>query len=211
MATDVRQRLLAAAERLFAERGVDAVSLREINAASGARNTSALQYHFGDRHGVIAAVLAKHRPEVEARRHALLDEAVANGDPDLRSLASALVRPAAAKLAEGDAGAGYLQLVADLINRPRPVIDGLLLDDDEGSIGRWRELVGPLLPPGGAELHHRFTAIQLVHTELARRARRTPRGDDRLFVGNLVDLAAAVLATPVSDETRRLLEARDGG
>ncbi|MEV1201628.1 helix-turn-helix domain-containing protein, partial [Microbispora rosea] len=39
--TTVR-RLVDAAERLFAERGIDAVSLREINAAAGQRNSTAL-------------------------------------------------------------------------------------------------------------------------------------------------------------------------
>ena len=45
------RRLVAAAETLFAGAGVDAVSLREINAAAGAGNASAIQYHFGDRAG----------------------------------------------------------------------------------------------------------------------------------------------------------------
>lgn len=74
MASDVPQALIQAAERLFAERGSDAVSLREITAAAGATNASAIQYHFGDRRGLIRAVLAKHDAAIEARRHALLDQ-----------------------------------------------------------------------------------------------------------------------------------------
>jgi AcrR family transcriptional regulator len=204
-----RERLLGAAEKLFAERGLDAVSLREINTASGSRNTSALQYHFGDRAGVIAAVLAKHQPEVEARRQALLDHYEAEGRQDLRGLAAALVRPSAAKLADADGGAGYLQLMADLLNRPRPLLEHTPLDAAGSSIQRWRLLVEPLLPDAAAALHHRFTAIQLAATELARRARTEPRRDDQLFIANLIDLVAAVLATPVSDETGRLLADRD--
>ncbi len=67
---DTRTRLVDAAERLFAERGIDSVSLREVTRASGARNAIALQYHFIDRAGVVAAILDKHAPEVEARRNA---------------------------------------------------------------------------------------------------------------------------------------------
>ena len=55
---DTRARLLDAAERLFAERGIDAVSLREVTRESGARNAIALQYHFSDRAGVVLAILA---------------------------------------------------------------------------------------------------------------------------------------------------------
>ena len=55
-----RQRLIAAAETLFAERGVEGVSLREINAVAGMRNATALQYHFHDRYGLVKAILAKY-------------------------------------------------------------------------------------------------------------------------------------------------------
>ena len=77
----VRDRLVAAAETLFAGAGVDAVSLREINAAAGAGNASAIQYHFGDRAGLLRAVIAKHHPKVESRRHALLDQVEAGSPP----------------------------------------------------------------------------------------------------------------------------------
>ena len=87
---------------------------------AGARNASALQYHFGDRDGLLRAVLAKHQHAVEARRHAMLDAYEADGGADLRALAGALVRPSAAMLADGDGGPAYLQIVADLMNRPRP-------------------------------------------------------------------------------------------
>jgi AcrR family transcriptional regulator len=203
-----RERLINAAEALIVERNLDAVSLREINVASGSRNTSALQYHFGDRAGVIAAVLAKHEPEVEARRHALLDQYEAAGRPDLRLLAAVLVRPMMAKLTDADGGAGYLQLMADLLNRPKPSFDQAPFDAESGSIYRWRMLVEPLLPAGAVALHHRFTAIQVTANELARRARTTPRRDDQLFTSNLIDLVTAILATPVSGETERLVARR---
>ena len=41
------ERLLLAAERLFAARGVDGVSLRQVNVEAGQRNLSAAHYHFG--------------------------------------------------------------------------------------------------------------------------------------------------------------------
>ena len=51
---DGRTRLLDSAERLFAERGVDGPSLRDINTAAGQRNASGVQYHFGGRAGLLA-------------------------------------------------------------------------------------------------------------------------------------------------------------
>jgi AcrR family transcriptional regulator len=207
---DTRGRLLAAAERLFAERGVDAVSLREISRESGAKNAIALQYHFDDRAGVVQAIVDKHLRDVDARRHAILDEYEADGSPDVRSLAAALVRPLAAKLADADGGREFLQIYADLLNRPNPIAATVEPDQPDGdSLARWRTLVEPLLAEDAARLHRRFTAILHSVIELSRRARSGPHTDDRLFTSYLIDVVTAILAAPVSDETRRLADERD--
>jgi AcrR family transcriptional regulator len=205
----VKPRLITAAEQLFAARGIDAVSLREINRASGARNAIAVQYHFEDRAGVVRAVLDKHRPDIEARRHAMLDEYEADATPDLRRLAAALVRPLAARLADLDGGPEYLQIHAELINRPRPPVEAAAVPDPDDSIQRWRSLVEPLLGEDAIRLHRRFTAMRLTAAELGRRASTAPHTDDRLFVSHLIDLVTSVLAAPVSDETLRLADDRD--
>ncbi len=202
MTGSTRDRLVCAAERLFAEQGIDAVSLREISRASGARNAVAAQYHFTDRAGVVQAILDKHRPDVEARRDALLDQYEAADGHDLRLLAGALVRPMAAKLAEPDGGRAFLQVYADLLNRPNPH-----LELREPSLGRWHGLVGEVLDGGALVLHRRFTAMLYSAVELGRRARSTNHEDDRLFTSWLVDVVAAVLAAPVSPETQRLMRA----
>ena len=203
MPSDVPDALVRAAERLFAERGSDGVSLREINAAAGATNASAIQYHFGGRGGLLKAVLAKHDAGIERRRHALLDEYEARPEADVRALAAALVRPLAAELDNDDGGLGYLQLVADLYNRPNPTFDPRAMDDRSQSFPRWRSLVEPLLTPEAVRLHRRFDALRFTVSELARRG-RTGRKDHRLFTSQLTDLVDALLTAPVSDETRKL-------
>jgi AcrR family transcriptional regulator len=206
VATDTRSRLIAAAEQLFAERGIDAVSLREITRASGARNVIALQYHFDDRDGLVQAILAKHLPEIDARRAALLDELEPTG-ADLRGLAGALVRPLASKLADPDGGPEFLQVWAELLNRPSRPMPRTPGDID--SLERWRQAVEPFLAEDAARLHRRFTAILHTAFELSRRAQQAPHTDDRLFTSYLVDVVTAILGAPVSDETRRLAGARD--
>ncbi len=216
---DVPSRLVSAAERLIAQRGLEAVSLREVNAEAGVANASAVQYHYGGRPGLIAAILAKHHPAVEARRHALLDQYDADRSDErsvdeLRTLSGALVRPLAAELANVDGGAGYLQVMADLATRPVPVLSVESLEDPADSTYRWRALVAPLLSDEGLRRHRRFTAVQFTLGELARRARDPRRAegvptDDRLFTSHLVDLVTALLAAPVSGETLRLSAQRD--
>ncbi len=201
-----RERILSAAEELFAAHGVDGVSLREITRASGTRNTVGLQYHFKDRNGVLRAILGKHLADVDARRDALLDAYESDGAADLRAMTAALVMPWAAKLDDPDGGPEFLQIYAELLNRPRGAES---LGAGARSIDRWRAQVEPLMDPEAVRLHRRFTAIRLTAAELGRRAASGPHADDRLFVGHLIDLVTSVLAAPVSAETVRLADERD--
>ena len=52
-----RERFIHAAQKLFAERSVDSVSLNEITTAAGQKNRNALQYHFEDRQGLLQAIV----------------------------------------------------------------------------------------------------------------------------------------------------------
>ncbi len=63
-----RQVIIAAAERLFAERGITAVPLRDIGIAAGQRNHAAVQYHFGDRDELVKAIMESRGAESEAHR-----------------------------------------------------------------------------------------------------------------------------------------------
>jgi AcrR family transcriptional regulator len=206
---ETRARLIRAGERLFAEHGIEVVSLREITRAAGQRNATALQYHFGDRRGLLRAILAKHNLDVEAKRHGMLDELEARSGVSAREWVQALVMPAAAKLADSDGGRDYLRIMAELMNRPDPKFDRRSLEDIRRSVNRWRKLVAPLMPKSSVDrLHRRFTTLRIMHFELARRAESSRRRDDRLFTSHLVDLITAILMSPVSGETSGLLRER---
>src|SRR5215217_4112513 len=114
--TTARQLMLDAAEQLFAERGIAAVSLREVGAAAGQRNNSAVQYHFGSREGLVDAVYERRMVPINDERAALLASVP---DGDVRRLVEALVVPLAG------ADTAYLRFLA------RAVADGALqvLDD----------------------------------------------------------------------------------
>jgi AcrR family transcriptional regulator len=200
-----RDRLVAAAEWLFAESGIDGVSLREIIQASGARNTTAIQYHFGDRDGLIRAVIEKHLPSLETRRHALLDSYEADPSEGLRSLGSALVRPYADKLFDSQGGPQFLQVYAALLNRPHVLVEPDALQEPGNSLYRWRRLVDPLLDNDAVLLHRRFSAVCHTITELGRRARVEDRHDHRLFISYLIDNVTAILGADTSMETHELL------
>jgi len=208
VSADTRGALVAAAERLFAGGGIDGPSLREITRAAGQRNTSALQYHFGDRDELLRAVLDRHGQTVDAARAGLLEQLELGDGADLRGLAGALALPLVAKLDDPDGGREYLQVAGEVVSRPARFADLLPLVTAGPAMVRWAKLVEPLLPPEavGRPLHRRFAAIRFVHGELASRAReRRSRTDHRLFTSHLLDLVEALLAAPVSPATARLI------
>ena len=94
-----RAALVEAAERLFAQRGIEGVSLRDVSAAAGQRNHNAAQYHFGDRLGLVAAVYENRMRIVEERRRAHL---AGVDDDDVRGLVAAIVVPLVEVVAETD-------------------------------------------------------------------------------------------------------------
>ena len=94
-----RVRLIETAEELFAERGIEAVSLRDVCAAAGQRNHSAAQYHFGSRAALALAVFEHRMRTVNQRRAAMLDML----DPaDTAGIVATLVRPLTSVVAETD-------------------------------------------------------------------------------------------------------------
>ncbi len=201
-----RQALIDAARSLFAERGIEGVSMREVGRAAEQRNTNAVQYHFGDRDALLLAVLEPHHQRVAARRAALLDELEGQDSPSFRALAGALVRPTAAMLEE-PAGRDYLRIQAELIGdpanfKPRGPFDGT-------ELFRWHQLARRHMSESTLPLHRRFSAVVLCFSELGRRAALRRRSDHRLFVSDLVDLTTGLLCAEVSEETLRLLEERE--
>jgi len=72
-----RQRIMTAAETLFAERGFAATSLRAIATAAGV-NLAAAHYHFGSKQGLLAATLHARVTPINAARLCALDELEAN-------------------------------------------------------------------------------------------------------------------------------------
>ena len=201
-----REALITAARTLFAERGIEGVSIRELGRAAAQRNNNAVQYHFGDRESLLFAVLGPYNERVGARRAALLDELEAVRDPSIRSFAGALVRPCAAML-EDASGREYLRIVGELIADPAHVRRRGPFDGTE--LKRWNRLAKRHMAETTFPLHRRFSAMNLGFSELGRRAASGRRGDNRLFVSDLVDLVTGLLCAEVSDETLGLLDERE--
>lgn len=89
--SETREAILAAAERLFAEHGVFAVSNRQVSEAAGQGNNAAVGYHFGTKTDLVRAIEHKHASPVERLREHRVAELGDAGD--LRDWVGALVLP----------------------------------------------------------------------------------------------------------------------
>jgi AcrR family transcriptional regulator len=104
---DTRDRLLNAAEQLFATRGIDAVSVRDITDEAEA-NLAAVNYHFGSKHGLVVAIVQRRADELGRRRAELLDELERAGRVSLREVIRAMVVPTAELIEADERGQFYV-------------------------------------------------------------------------------------------------------
>jgi AcrR family transcriptional regulator len=85
--------LMVAAEKLFGQRGIENVSLREIAVAANHANNSAVQYHFGSKENLVQAVFEMRTPALDAARARWLEAELATGPLTLRKWMAALLMP----------------------------------------------------------------------------------------------------------------------
>ena len=79
--TEAPHQLKAVALKLFAERGIDGVSVRQIAEAAGQKNHAAITYHFGSKDALIRELIVDGARTIDERRNAALDRANASGGP----------------------------------------------------------------------------------------------------------------------------------
>lgn len=87
-----KDRILDAAEELFAEHGFAATSMRQLTQAAGV-NLAAVHYHFGSKEALAFAVIARRFHPINEERVALLDELEAKSEPTLEDLLTVFVGP----------------------------------------------------------------------------------------------------------------------
>jgi AcrR family transcriptional regulator len=200
-----REHLLDVAERLFGAEGVAHVSLRQIRIAAGQANEGAVQYHFGDRDGVLRALAERHSTRIEDIRVGL--DAHLGRRRSMRQLVELLIRPLADYGHQGPGARAWIRIVAELTTDPRL------------SLAQLHQRASPLAAAVGEELVDRLSnrmprdvAVARVWTTAqfhlhicADRARLADDpgaarhlADDEAFVRNLVDMAVGALTAPAS-------------
>jgi AcrR family transcriptional regulator len=195
--------MIDAAERLIAEQGIAACSLREVQALAGQRNKSAAHYHFGSHDGLVEAIVETRMAPVNAQRLAMIEQLDARGrGHDLRSLVEVLVDPLA-DATLGRPGSAYARFLAQVLADPKTsAIVGRHLQAESFRIARQRLAAQLDGVPDELRSVRIERAVGLVIISLA--AWEDTSGSPAR-VADLVDACVAVLRTPLSARTRAAL------
>lgn len=176
-----RQRILDAAERLFAKHGIDAVSVRDITGAAGA-NLGAVNYHFGGKDKLVAAVFDRRMAplmEERLRRLALAEASAGNKPPKLDAVLDAMFRPSVEHaMSPRHGGALIGKLMARSMVDPNPVVEKTLGRHIEPVARRFDQALGRVMPGLTAEdiFWRMHLLIGALHQSLLMMDRKLPNG-----------------------------------
>ena len=193
-----RETIVRTAERLFATHGVEGVSLNTITTAAHQNNRNAVQYHFGNKKGLLQAIFDKHSPNVMKRRHELIDQLMAEDLPMAIVAAKAMVLP----LAELNA--------TNTLNYFLNSEEGIRLQRET----KLAELVAEQMNhiPSSLILQRFMLLAGFVFHSLSEHARIRNSdaklgvlSDTELMVSNLIDSCAGLLSAGASDHSLGLI------
>lgn len=204
--TDTRERILDAAERLFAAHGFAGTSLRAVTREAEV-NLAAVHYHFGTKEDLLRAVLDRVVVPVNRERLERLGQLEAgSGDEPLsvEGILDAFLAPTLRSIRDlGERGVIITRFLGRSYTEPSELVQALAREQ-YGEVGqRFTEALGRALPHlPEAELHRRFKLVVGVLTYILADAGRTGEYADDLsdvdgMVGCLVAFLAAGLRAPV--------------
>jgi len=161
---DTRERLLDAAEALFARSGFDAVSIRDIAADAGV-NVAAVNYHFNSKDGLYQEVLRRVVAAKRQRQRDVFEAAAASGG-DVAAVVSAFFRAHFEDVLKSEAGSHFLQLLVRELHHG--TTDGACIIQEQLQ-PMWEDLVRAILAgvpdadPGSAPWIMGSLHGQLIH------------------------------------------------
>ena len=211
---DTKTRILDTAERLFAQKGFDAVSLRNI-IASAKVNLAAVHYHFGSKLALIQAVIARRLRPINGERLAklALARAKAGRRPvKLELVLECLFLPLFRVLADPKAGPTFARLVGRVMGERNEGLHKFMMGELAEVIiqfGAAFENALPGLAKEEADWRSHFMAGAMAHTlcnaDLLVRFTGTDAdaSDYESTVRRLIDFTAAGFRAKVSPPPKK--------
>jgi AcrR family transcriptional regulator len=164
-ASSTQEAILKAAERLYAEHGMFAVSNRQVSEAAGQGNNAAVGYHFGTKTDLVRAIEQKHRASIER----LLEQMVAetDGSGELRDWVACLVNSLTEHLAQLGNPTWYARFAAQALADPeyhKIVVKGALESPSVQRVVDGITRCLPDLPPAVVTERNIMARNLMVHT-----------------------------------------------
>lgn len=208
---ETRHAIKVAARRLFAENGIDGVSIRQIVDLAGQRNGGSVHYHFGSKEALVRELIVDGARLIDDLRNARLDAIGARGGaPSLREIVEILVSPAL-ELGEDT----YLQFINSLQIGHRKIFMDALGNQWNTGFRRCLSHVRVLLPDMPTPLLNQRLVFMDMYMLTAMAAREAsladPGGAHRFWktpyvMANFLDTMEHLLSGPASTETMAQLE-----
>jgi len=156
-ADPTRQKLLDVAGRIFAGRGYQAATIREICIAAGA-NVAAVNYHFGDKLGLYTEVVRQsmQAAEIEAVRNAL-DQSAPPED-----ILRAVIRARLRSISRGDRPDWHFKILAHELAQPTPALQQLIDKVGRPLFTRLLELIGRMIDLPASDEKTRLCTISVM-------------------------------------------------
>ena len=202
-----REAILTAAETLFAEHGIFAVSNRQVSDAAGQGNNAAVGYHFGTKADLIRAIVRRHNEQVERICQEMVDRTPKPAG--VRDWIDCLVRPLAEHLTQLGSPSTYARFSAQLM--PDPGHRDLVSEESLGSSAVLQIMAGlkRALPdmPEQVRVDRNAMARQLIVHMFAERERAladgapTPHPTWDAMATSLVDAITGLMLAPVTEES----------
>jgi AcrR family transcriptional regulator len=198
-----RKLILDAAEWLFAEHGISSVSNRQIGAAAGQGNTSAVGYHFGSKEELIRALIRRFDGESDVLRTVMVNQI--GESEELREWVRCLVFPYTETLAARRPPTWYARLNAQIM--ADPVLRNVQLEEAVSAslqqVIRGLEVSTPELPAPVRRERELMAGHILIQTcaDFERGLADTAPASGKTWrkVGSgLVDALVGLLSAPVS-------------
>jgi AcrR family transcriptional regulator len=149
---DTRGRILDAAERLFADRGFAATSIRDVTAEAGV-NLAAVHYHFGSKDDLVMAVFERVLVPSNADRLTMMKEAeMRPGGASVEDLLRAFILPELQLVTDlGERGPAVARLMGRMLSEPTDAVHSLVMEMFSEVGGRFISDLQEALPEVGAE------------------------------------------------------------
>lgn len=197
-----RNELKRAARRLFAERGIAAVGMREVVETAGQRNAAAVHYHFGSKDDLLRELLVDGAALIDAGRREMFDALEAEGTPSLHDVVRAMVLPIVAFSGPTGEHETYFRFIVNVQNERRALFRDTVPEHSDGFrrfVAHVHRLLAPL-PAATINQRILFASLSLQTLVAAREASldRLGSGDHHFWsragaLAGLLDAVEAIL------------------